>query len=93
MMSDPKNLMDLNEALDKCRPLFEQLREERFQTANFDEIGEIVKQIYSILSKVKGVEYTGVSKLMHLFCPNLFVMWDGFIRRKIQSGEKPRGFP
>jgi hypothetical protein len=39
--------------------LFEQLKDKRFQTANFDEIGEIVKQIYSILSKVKGVEYTG----------------------------------
>jgi hypothetical protein len=92
MMSNPKNLMDLKEALDKCRPLFEQLKEKRFQTANFDGIGEIVKQIYSILSKVKGVEYTGASKLMHLFCPNLFVMWDGFIRRKYRVGKSPEDF-
>jgi hypothetical protein len=31
MMSDPKNLMDLKEALDKCRLLFEQLKKRDFR--------------------------------------------------------------
>lgn len=53
-----------------------------FRNADFNEIKEIVEKIFNSLSKVKGVEYTGASKIMHLFNKNLFVMWDGYIRKR-----------
>ena len=51
------------------------------QTVEFDEIKDTIKKIYSALSKVKGVEYTGASKVMHLINRKLFVMWDSYIRK------------
>jgi len=39
-----------------------------------------MKQVYSRLSAVKGVEYTGGSKVMHLLNPKLFLIWDTAMR-------------
>jgi hypothetical protein len=75
-----QNLIKLKNAIDKCKPLFEKIKYENFQNVNFDSIKDTVAEIYSTLSKIKGVEYTGASKIMHLFNPNLFVMWDSYIR-------------
>jgi hypothetical protein len=75
-----QNLIKLKNAIEKCKPLFEKIKHENFQNVNFDSIKDIVAEIYSTLSKIKGVEYTGASKIMHLFNPNLFVMWDSYIR-------------
>lgn len=80
-VNDPQNLINLKKALEECMPLFEKIKEEDFKTVNFDEIGEIVKLIYSKLSAVKGSEYTGSSKIIHLLNKNLFVMWDTYIRK------------
>jgi len=80
MASDNKNLVDLKNAIEECRSLFEKIKDKDFQDANFDGIKEVVEKIYTTLSGVKGVEYTGASKIMHLFNKNLFVMWDGYIR-------------
>ncbi len=76
MSSDSQNLIDLQKAIEESKPLFESVKEKDFRTVNFDEIEDTVKQIYSMFSKVLGVEYTGASKVMHLFNRNLFVMWD-----------------
>jgi hypothetical protein len=75
-----QSLIELKNAIDKCKPLFEKIKYENFQNVNFDSIKDTVAEIYSTLSKIKGVEYTGASKIMHLFNPNLFVMWDSYIR-------------
>jgi len=45
------------------------------------------KIIYDSLSKIKVIEYTGAPKLMHLKNPDVFVMWDNYIR-----GEKSRKY-
>lgn len=74
--SDSQNLIDLQKAIEESKPLFESVKEKDFRTVNFDEIENTVKRIYSMLSKVLGVEYTGASKVMHLFNRDLFVMWD-----------------
>lgn len=81
-MSDQKNLKDLKKVLEKNKPLFEKLKDKDFRTVNFDEICNDVEEIYSSLSKVRGVEFTGASKVMHLFNRNLFVMWDTKIRKE-----------
>ena len=82
MASDTKNLVDLKKAIEECKPLSERLKGKDFKTVDFDEIKDIVEQIYSSLSKVYGVEYTGASKVMHLLNRDLFVMWDTDTRKK-----------
>lgn len=71
-----QNLVNLKNAIEKCKPLFEKLKGTNFRTVNFDEVEDTIKQIYSKFSKVNGVEYTGASKVMHLQNRDLFVMWD-----------------
>ena len=83
--SKPKNykefLISLKEALNSCKPLFDKLKDKKFRTSNFDELANEIKEIYSKLSKIEGVRHTGASKIFHLFCPNLIVMWDDCIRK------------
>jgi len=63
MVSNSENIANFVKAMDKCKPLFEKIKNFNFQSTNFDEIKEIVEYIYMILSAVKGVEYTGASKV------------------------------
>jgi hypothetical protein len=82
MASDSENLVALQEAIEECKPLVDRLKGKDFKTVNFDEIKDTVMKIYSKLSKVMGVEYTGASKVMHLLNRELFVMWDTDTRKK-----------
>lgn len=70
----------------KCNPIFERLKDKDIQSVNLDEIKEDVKKLYNILSDIKGVKYTGASKLMHLKIPKLFIMWDEYIKRHYGFG-------
>ena len=80
MSSNSKNLADLIKTVNECKPMFKQLEGQNFQNAKFDEIGSVLKELYSRFSKVKGVEYTGGSKVMHLLNPRLFLIWDAAMR-------------
>jgi len=82
VVSEPKNLHDLIDAVHACLPILEKLKGKSFAETNFDEIENEVKQLYSTLSKVKGAEYTGGSKVLHILNRNLFVIWDSYIRKK-----------
>ncbi|MFH1455768.1 MAG: hypothetical protein ABIF40_02355 [archaeon] len=85
-----KILSKLELALKTTEPLFKQLKNKKFATADFSKIKRQIKRIYSSFSKIKGIEYTGASKVMHLLNPELFVMWDNAIRNKSQVSEKNR---
>ena len=74
MINDPHSLVDLKNALKNCEHIFEELKDEEFRTANFDDLKESVETAYSILSRVEAVKYTGAFKIFHLFCPKLIVM-------------------
>ena len=89
IVSDSKNLTDLIDALNKCKPLLEKLKGLKFKSVDFSEIGETVKQIYSIFSKVKGVEYTGTSKIMHLLNNELFDPVDLIVKTFILNVIEP----
>ena len=65
----------------KCNPIFYRLKDKRLETVNFDKIGNDVKGLYDVLSTIKGVKYTGASKIMHLRNPELFIIWDGYIKK------------
>lgn len=78
--NNAQNLIDLKTSIEECKEWFQKMAAEEFQTVDFDKIGDYVKKIYSSLSKVKGAEYTGASKIMHLFNPRLFLIWDAAMR-------------
>lgn len=73
--------------LEDIKPNFEKLNGQNFQTIKFDNFESDIRTIYNSLSKIKGVEFTGTPKLMHLKNPDVFVMWDAYIR-----GEKPKKY-
>ena len=74
-------------AFENSKPSFYRLENERLETANLDAIQNDVIEIYSRFSKIRGVEYTGASKVMSINNTNLFVMWDKYIRDKYGFGE------
>ena len=80
-LAGKKEIIKLKDALNSCKPLFDKLKDKEFRTSNFDELANEIKEIYSKFSKIEGVKYTGASKIFHLFCPNLIVMWDDCIRK------------
>jgi len=92
MVSDSRNLANLVEGMEACAPLFEELKDKTFQNTDFDEAKETIENIYSTLSAVKGVEYTGASKVMHLLNRNLFVMWDANIRDAYGFGNSGKDY-
>jgi len=89
--SDTQNLLDLKNTINECNPLFENIEKKtagkNFKTVNFDDIAQTLKDIYSKLSTVESVKYTGASKIMHLLNRELFVMWDRDTRDELRYGE------
>lgn len=68
------------EILKEINPIFKELQDERFETANFDNLSEEISFIFNKLNPL--IQYTGTSKVMYFKNPNLFVMWDTAIRKK-----------
>lgn len=84
------NDFDINGFKEKIKELnlyFDGLKDKDFRTINFDKYEEDIKKIFGTLSSIKGVEYTGASKIMHLKKRCVFVMWDGYIK-----GEKKKKY-
>ncbi len=75
---------DLNKfqnTVKELKPYFNKFKGKSIETINFKEYEKEVKHIFDNLAKIKGIQFTGASKLMHLTVPNVFVMWDGYIRK------------
>ncbi len=72
------------------QPYFDKVRVMKFETINFENQRENIEHIYDKLAKIRGIEYTGATKIMALKNPRLFVMWDTGIRR-LYNDELYRG--
>ncbi|HRQ44822.1 MAG TPA: hypothetical protein PLB12_10800 [Candidatus Goldiibacteriota bacterium] len=48
---------------------------------------KLIIRIYDRLSAIGGIQYTGASKIMSLMKPELFVMWDDYIRKEYKIGK------
>jgi len=79
------HINNYKETLKNLKPHFNRFKGLEFRTIDFNEYERDVKKIFSTLSPLKGIGFTGASKIMNLSCPKVFVMWDGYIR-----GESPR---
>ena len=73
------DLKKFKEAIKEINPVFDKLKEERFEDADFDKLKKDISFIYD---KLKGlVKQTGATKIMYFKNPNLFIMWDMGIRK------------
>lgn len=59
---------------------FNKLKDSDIIIINLNQFKANISNIYNTLSEIKGVEFTGATKIMHLINPNLFVIWDNYIR-------------
>lgn len=50
------------------------------QTVDLEFHRSRIEAMFNRLAPIKGVEYTGAAKLLHLMLPELFVAWDVYIR-------------
>ena len=75
-------IFDINKfkrAIEETNPIFEKLKDEKFETADFNKLREDISFIYNKFNPL--VKQTGASKIMYFKNPNLFVMWDMNIRK------------
>jgi len=47
-----------------------------------DDLQDKICKTYDSFAEIGGIGYTGATKIMHLFQPELFVPWDQFIRER-----------
>jgi len=77
---DKKILPKLYQALLKTRGNFKLLKDKNLENVSLEEIKRIISSIFNNL-KLKRINATAISKIMHIINPNLFVMWDEEIRK------------
>src|SRR5437899_853199 len=59
---------------------FAALAEYDIQSLDLAKQSGRIETMFNRLASMKGVLYTGATKLMHLKCPKTFVIWDDYIR-------------
>jgi len=81
-------LYKFRKSFEKLEPVFKKFEKLDFRTINFDkyEYEREIKKIFTILCSFDGIKKTGASKLMHLKIPQVFVMWDKYIRNDKKYG-------
>lgn len=78
------NWVGYGQKLRDLEPEFAKLRGKRFLTADFNEefVSNAIKTIYGELKRIPELGGpTVISKVLHLLNPEIFVMWDGNIRK------------
>lgn len=82
------------EKLREINRQIEPLRRKDLFSVKLDEVKELVIELFDEIRKIKfkskkgrqkEVGSTAASKVLHLCCPNLFIMWDSAIRGKYKK--------
>lgn len=81
------NINEFKNKMNTLNTYFDNFKDENFKSINFDTYENQIDEIFTTLSDIKGIKYTGASKIMHLKKPAVFVMWDSYI-----SGQKPKKY-
>jgi hypothetical protein len=55
------------------------LLQAEFASVNFDRYRRMISDSFDRLACVRGIEYTGAAKVLHLLIPRVFIMWDSAI--------------
>jgi hypothetical protein len=78
----------LRNVLTDLRDDFHALARYNIQTIDLEFHRDRIETIFNRLALIKGVEYTGAAKLLHLILPRLFVAWDAYIRGRNDKNER-----
>jgi len=81
------DIYGLRETIRELTPCFDRMKNQRFKEIDFDDYKEDTEKIYTTLSQIKGIRYTGASKVAHLKNREVFAMWDRYI-----SGQEPEKY-
>ncbi len=76
------DLNNFKQVVKSLKPYFEKFNGQTIEKINLNDYESDIKYIFETLSKINGIQYTGASKLMHLTIPEVFIMWDGYIRKE-----------
>lgn len=74
------NIENFKKKLKELQGPIDMMTGKTIRNINFIEYKKDIVKIYTTLAHIKGVKYTGASKVMHLMNPHLFIMWDNYIR-------------
>jgi len=74
----------LVEAIGNQKENLGKLKKETLLGIQFDKVANVISKIYDGI-RVKHLGPTGTSKILHLLNPEVFVMWDDDIRKKISK--------
>ncbi|MBU0894568.1 MAG: hypothetical protein KKF48_02940 [Nanoarchaeota archaeon] len=75
------DLKEFKQVVKNLKPYFKKFDGKSIREIDLDFYKKEIKHIFDTLSKIKGIQYTGASKLMHLTIPEVFIMWDAYIRK------------
>lgn len=86
------SLKEFEKTLKECD--FNYFKDKSFanEDMNCAETKNKIIEIYKKLSNFKGIRYVGATKIMHLKCPNFFIMWDGKIIKHYKAKTSPEGY-
>ena len=87
-----RHLYDLYLTIMEVKPLLDQLCSSDITKIDFDDnvVRMLVKSCFERVYDVCGA--TGASKVLHLLCPRLFVMWDDAIRNAFGVSPDSEGY-
>jgi len=78
----------LRDALTDLRDDFSAFAGYSIQTVDLEFHRSRIEAMFDRLAAIKGVEYTGAAKLLHLMLPELFIPWDAYIRGRNDKVER-----
>jgi len=74
------NIDNFIKTIKKIEGILRPLKNKEFKNINFNRYSNEIKKSFNLLTKIKGIQKTGASKVLHLLFPQIFIMWDSYIR-------------
>lgn len=73
------NLRDFEKRLNSVTPNLQPLASSDIATVNLSDHRKLIIGVFNRFAAVKGIKFTGASKVLHLLLPRIFIMWDAAI--------------
>jgi len=67
------NLDEFTKTIKKVKSILKPLQRENFKNVDFNKYSKEIKKSFKLLAKIKGIQKTGASKILHLLFPKIFV--------------------
>jgi hypothetical protein len=87
-----KRAPELMKECKKTNEYFNKLESKNIFTINLKKYAQDIENIFNILSSVKNIKGTAVSKIMHMTNPKLFPMYDDKISAEYGVSQNAKGY-